>query len=287
MLPEYVLTGCPSGANLPAATDSQDREGVHGMRITPLASGSTGNSFLIQADSTAVLVDAGLSGKRMADRLAATGVDPASLSGIIVSHAHSDHIKGVGVLSRKYKIPVWMNRGTWEAAQQAVGKVHRLEFFETGRIFQVLRLRVHPFSVPHDCADPVGFRISYGTCRLGIATDLGTATGLVANVLAGLQVVVLESNHDPVMLRDGPYPWELKQRVRSRLGHLSNLESAGLLQRIVSDELTAVILAHMSETNNRADLALQCAKESLRDFVENRGSVSCALQDEVGPTIEW
>jgi phosphoribosyl 1,2-cyclic phosphodiesterase len=257
------------------------------MKITPLASGSSGNSFLIQTDASTVLVDAGLTGKRMVDRMEAAGVDPCGLSGIIVSHAHTDHTKGVGVLSRKFKIPVWMNRGTWDAARATVGKVHRLELFETGRIFQVAGLRVHPFSVPHDCADPVGFRISYGTCSLGIATDLGTATGLVVKILAGLQVVVLESNHDPAMLRDGPYPWELKQRVRGRLGHLSNPESAGLLQRIVSDELTAVVLAHMSETNNRADLALECARASLGEFVRNRGTVCCALQNEVGPTIEW
>jgi phosphoribosyl 1,2-cyclic phosphodiesterase len=257
------------------------------MKITPLASGSTGNSFLIQMDSVAILVDAGLSGKQMQERIAKAGADPSELKGIIVSHGHSDHVKGVGVLSRKYKIPVWMNRGTWRVAERTVGKCHSLDFFETGRIFQVAGLRVHPFSVPHDCADPVGFRISSGTCRMGIATDLGTATGLVAGVLAGVQVVVLESNHDPEMLRDGPYPWELKQRVRGRLGHLSNMESATLLQRIVSDELKAVILAHMSETNNRSDLALDCARSSLADFVANNGLVYCASQDKVGPAVEW
>lgn len=257
------------------------------MKITPLASGSSGNSFLVQTDETAVLVDAGLSGKRMEERIAEAGADPACLQAILVSHAHSDHIKGVGVLSRKHKIPVWMNAGTWESARRSVGKLHRLELFETGRIFQVAGLRVHPFSLPHDCVDPVGFRISHKSCSLGIATDLGTATGLVSSVLAGLHVVVLESNHDPEMLRDGPYPWELKQRVRGRLGHLSNLESANLLQRIVSDELQAVILAHVSETNNRSDLALECARESLRNFVENNGIVGCASQDLVGPVIEW
>lgn len=257
------------------------------MKITPLASGSTGNSFLVQSDSAAVLVDAGLSGKQMQERITRAGTDPSELKGIIVSHGHSDHVKGVGVLSRKFKIPVWMNRGTWQVAERNLGKLHGLEFFETGRIFQVAGLRVHPFSVPHDCADPVGFRITHGTCRMGIATDLGTATGLVAGVLAGVQVVVLESNHDPVMLRDGPYPWELKQRVRGRLGHLSNMESANLLQRIVSDELKAVILAHMSETNNRSELALDCARASLTDFLEHDGVVYCAVQNQVGPVVEW
>jgi phosphoribosyl 1,2-cyclic phosphodiesterase len=257
------------------------------MKITPLASGSSGNSFLLQDDSTAILVDAGLSGKQMQERIRNAGMDPVALNGIIVSHGHSDHVKGVGVLSRKYKLPVWMNRGTWSVAERALGKVHSLEFFDTGRIFRVANLRIHPFSVPHDCADPVGFRITSGTRRLGIATDLGTVTGLVASVLAGVHVLVLESNHDPVMLRDGPYPWELKQRVRGRLGHLSNGESASLLERIISDELRAVILAHMSETNNRPDLALDCARQSLAGFLENSGAVYCASQNQIGPAIEW
>jgi phosphoribosyl 1,2-cyclic phosphodiesterase len=162
-----------------------------------------------------------------------------------------------------------------------------LEIFETGKVFCAAGFNVHPFSVPHDCADPVGFRLSMGSASLGIATDLGTATGLVATLLTGVQVVVLESNHDPQMLMDGPYPWELKQRVRGRLGHLSNPDSAKLLQRIFSDELQTVILAHMSETNNRAELALDCAQTSLREFLNQNGKICCARQDEVGPTIEW
>lgn len=256
------------------------------MRITTLASGSTGNSFLVEGEDGAVLVDAGLSGKQIRERLEQAGTNPASLRAIIVSHGHIDHIKGVGVLSRRYKLPVHMNRGTWEVASRITGKVHRLELFETGRIFSLAGLRIHAFSVPHDCADPVGFRISNGQSSIGIATDLGAVTGLVTNVLSGLRVVVLESNHDPQMLRDGPYPWELKQRVRSRTGHLSNSESSQLLQKIVCDELKAVILAHLSETNNLPELALASARESLREFLENRGSLYCATQDQVGPTIQ-
>lgn len=256
------------------------------MKFTPLASGSSGNSFLLQSNGSALLIDAGLSGKQITMRLERVGVDTGSLRGILVSHEHSDHVKGVGVLSRKFKLPVFVNSGTWRAVRKSVGQVHQLEIFETGRIFEIDRFRVHPFSVPHDCADPVGFRISSGAAKIGIATDLGTPTALVTSLLTGVQLVVLESNHDPRMLRDGPYPWELKQRVRSRLGHLSNEESAQLLERIVSDELQAVILAHMSETNNRPELALRCARESLREFLAQRGTIHCAFQDEVGPTIE-
>lgn len=257
------------------------------MKLTPLASGSSGNSFLVQGDHSAILVDAGLSGKQIVARLENAGCDPGALNGILLSHGHSDHVKGVGVLSRKFKLPVLMNRGAWSVAQQALGKIHRLETFETGRTFEFAGFRIHPFSVPHDCADPVGFRISMGASGLGIATDLGMPTGLVTTLLAGLQVVVLESNHDVVMLREGPYPWELKQRVKGRLGHLSNHDSGALLQRIVSDELQAVVLAHLSQVNNRAELALKCARDSLPDFVERKGTICCALQDEVGQTFEW
>ena len=256
------------------------------IKITPLASGSSGNSFLVRNREASILIDAGLSGRQIIERLDGAGVDPCSLRAILVSHAHMDHVKGVGVLSRKFKIPVFINDKTFGVAEKTLGKLHRREFFSTGRMFEFAGFKVHPFSVPHDCADPVGFRISNGTAKFGIATDLGIATGLVRNLLTGLNAVILESNHDPVMLRDGPYPWELKQRVRSRLGHLSNEQSAELLESIVSDELRVVILAHMSETNNTEKLAEQRARESLQAFLAQNGTIFCATQSQVGPTVE-
>ncbi len=257
------------------------------MRLTPLASGSSGNSFLVQCNGYSMLVDAGLSAKQVSEKLGQVGVDPASLRAILVSHGHTDHVKGIGVLSRKYKLPLYMNSGTWNEIRSCIGKIHSLELFQTGRTFQVGCFRVHPFSVPHDSAEPVGFRISVGSARLGIATDLGSVTNLVTTVLQDLQVVVIESNHDPKMLMEGPYPWDLKQRVKGRLGHLSNEESGKILQRIASDQLLAVVLAHLSSTNNRVDLALECATDSLKAFLGKRGALYCALQNEVGPTIEW
>lgn len=256
------------------------------MKIVPLASGSSGNSYLIRQGDQSMLVDAGLTCKQLLLRFERVNEDPQRLKGIIVSHAHSDHIKGVGVLSRKFNIPVHLNRGTWTAANSALGKISEVQIFETGKPFELGCFRIHPFSVPHDCAEPVGFRISCGSARVGIATDLGVPTTLVANLLSDLQTVVLESNHDPDMLMDGPYPWDLKQRVKSRLGHLSNHQSAQLLQRIINDGLKVVILAHMSETNNNAELALKTARKSVPAFIEQCGRIVCALQDEVGPEIE-
>ena len=256
------------------------------MKMVSLASGSSGNSYLIRQGDHSVLVDAGLTCKQLLLRFDRINEDPQRIKGIVVSHAHSDHIKGVGVLSRKFNIPVHMNSGTWSAANGALGKISKVHIFETGKPFELAGFRIHPFSVPHDCAEPVGFRITCGSARVGIATDLGVPTTLVTNLLSDLQAVVLESNHDPEMLMDGPYPWELKQRVKGRLGHLSNHQSAQLLQRIINDELKIVVLAHMSETNNKAELALRTARKSVPAFLEQSGRILCALQDEVGPEIE-
>lgn len=255
------------------------------MEITALASGSAGNCYLVRTEKNAILVDAGISCKRICERLGLLGVEPQELGGVIVSHGHVDHIKGVGVLSRKFKAPVWMNEGTWKEAGASIGEVHRLEIFRTGRLFQTAGFRIHPFSIPHDAADPVGFRISQNGFAVGIATDLGVVTNLVTNVMAGVQVAVVETNHDPVMLRDGPYPWELKQRVAGRRGHLSNADGASLLQRIFSDQLQAVMLAHLSETNNQPELALGTAQGVLKEFLACGGTLHCATQDQIGPTI--
>lgn len=256
------------------------------MKIAALASGSSGNSYLIRQGDKSVLIDAGLTCKQLLIRIEQAGEDPGRIKAIVVSHAHSDHIKGVGVLSRKFNIPVFLNRGTWAASKSSLGKIARVEIFETGRTFEIDCFRIHPFSVPHDCSEPVGFRISNGATRIGIATDLGVPTALVTNLLSDLHAVILESNHDPNMLMEGPYPWELKQRVKGRLGHLSNGQSAHLLQRIVNAELKFVILAHMSETNNRAELALRTAQKSVPAFLDQKGDIFCAFQDKVGPVIE-
>jgi phosphoribosyl 1,2-cyclic phosphodiesterase len=255
------------------------------MEITALASGSSGNSYLVRTEDTAILVDAGLSCKQIRERLTPLGTEPQDLKAVLVSHGHADHTKGVGVLSRKFKVPVWMNEGTWKEAGESIGEVHRIEFFQTGRLFQTAGLKVHPFSTPHDSADPVGFRISQNGSAIGIATDLGVVTNLVANVMAGVQVAVVESNHDPIMLRDGPYPWDLKQRVAGRRGHLSNADGATLLQRIFSDQLQAVMLAHLSETNNQVRLAMEAAQGALKEFLACGGALHCATQHQVGPTI--
>ncbi len=224
--------------------------------ICPLASGSRGKSVFVSTPETAVLVDAGLSGVEIERRLASVGQTPEQLSGIIITHEHSDHVLGAGILSRRFNIPVYITPQTFAACKN-LGKIDLLNFFECGTPFTIDELQVSPFSISHDATDPAGLTLSFGERKIGIATDLGIATGLVKEHLKQCQVLYIESNHDPEMLINGSYPWFLKQRVKSRTGHLSNMDTRELLAEILDQDLTQVqpvlehvILAHLSEENN-------------------------------------
>lgn len=224
------------------------------MRLVPLGSGSRGNATLVELGGTRLLVDAGVSAARLARRLESAGVAPSRVDGILLSHEHEDHTRGAERFSRKYGVPVICSIQTLEAmdcsprhfaAWQALGA----EPFDLGGA------RVEAFPVPHDAAAPVGFLLHGEGLRLGLATDLGHATMLVVERLRGCQLLLIEANHDDRMLQEGPYPWPLKQRVAGRLGHLSNREAAALLAETVDGECRAVVLAHLSERNNRPALA--------------------------------
>jgi phosphoribosyl 1,2-cyclic phosphodiesterase len=227
------------------------------FNICPLASGSKGNAVFVSTPETAVLVDAGLSGVEIERRLALVGQTPETLSAIIITHEHSDHVRGAGILSRRFNIPVYITPQTLSACKN-LGKIDLLHFFECGTPFCIDTLCVAPFSISHDATDPAGLTLSFGNHKIGIATDLGVATGLVKEHLKNCQVLYIESNHDPEMLLNGSYPWSLKQRVKSRTGHLSNMDTRALLTEILSQELDSnvkpalqhVILAHLSEENN-------------------------------------
>jgi len=238
------------------------------FNICPLASGSKGNSVFVSTPETAVLVDAGLSGIEIERRLTQVGQTPEQLSGIIITHEHSDHIRGAGILSRRFNIPVYITPQTFAACKN-MGKIELLHFFECGTPFRIDTLQVAPFSISHDATDPAGLTLSFGKNKIGIATDLGIATGLVKEHLKNCQVLYIESNHDPEMLLNGSYPWSLKQRVKSRTGHLSNMDTRALLSEILDPELDPdvkpalrhVILAHLSEENNCPEkAAIEVAK---------------------------
>ena len=230
------------------------------MRLCLLASGSKGNCLFLETDSCRLLIDAGLSGRETLARLSSIGVAAESLDGILITHEHTDHVRGVGALARRLKIPVLVASRTHEAARHVIGKVDLVQF-DPGSSFDFKGLAIDPFPITHDACDPVGFRIEGGEGCIGFATDLGIATRLTQEKLKGCRALVLEFNHDEEMLQNGPYPWHLKQRIRSRHGHLSNTEGATLLEELLNSGLEGVFLSHLSEVNNDPILAMAAARD--------------------------
>ena len=232
------------------------------LAVCVLASGSKGNAIYVSDGHTSILVDAGLSGREIERRLQSQGLRADDLSALVLSHEHADHVQGVGVLSRRYRLPVYVTPKTAGAAYR-LGKLSQTVHFECGETFRIGGLNIHPFSLSHDAEDPAGFTIRSNGLKLGIVTDLGMVTAMVREHLKGCHALVLEANHDDTMLINGPYPWPLKQRIRSRMGHLSNADSSTLLNDILHDSLQHVILAHLSETNNTPEEALRSVAPAL------------------------
>ena len=253
------------------------------LAVCVLASGSKGNAIYISSGKTAILVDAGLSGVEIQRRMTAAGLDAADLNAIIVSHEHSDHIRGVGVMARRHDLPVYITRDTASAAAGQLGRIHTIRHFEIGHSFSIDDLTIHPFGISHDARDPSGFTVAQNGRKVGIATDLGIATGMVKQHLKSCALLVLEANHDPVMLTDGPYPWPLKQRIKSRSGHLSNQESRDLLGEVKHSGLCHVVLAHLSETNNTPQKALEAVHQAIEK--EDRFKLHVACQEQCSDVL--
>jgi len=233
------------------------------ISVCLLASGSRGNAIYITDGRASILIDAGLSGVEIQRRMAARDLAPQKLDGIVVSHEHNDHIQAVGILARRFKLPVYISADTYAAARTQLGRIDAIEKFNCGTPFQVGSLELHPFSISHDAMDPAGFTVTSNGTRIGIATDLGIATNMVKTHLQDCAALIIEANHDRTMLAEGPYPWPLKQRIQSRAGHLSNEDTSQLLQEVLHEGLTHVILAHLSEQNNTPDKALQAVQRTL------------------------
>ncbi len=237
------------------------------MKVCVLASGSSGNSVYVQEGATRVLIDAGLAGKQIEERLRAIGVDAGTLQAIVVTHEHTDHVKGVGVIGRRFKLPVWMTGGTLEASKKILRGTERVRVFENDEVFDIGDLRFQPFALSHDAADPVNFTVMGGDSQLGIATDMGMVTRLVHQRLQGSDLVVMETNYDRDLLMNGPYPWDLKRRISGNRGHLSNGRAAEALCNLAEEGLQQAVLAHLSDRNNRPDLA----EETCRTDLKHRG----------------
>jgi phosphoribosyl 1,2-cyclic phosphodiesterase len=261
--------------------------------ITVLASGSRGNSTVLASSRTRLLVDCGLSCRETCRRLASQGIAPESLSAILITHEHSDHVAGLHVMAKKFRLPVYMTaptHGAWQRQNKdSAGnrvQAERLETFAAGHSFSVGDIDVMPFTIPHDAADPVGFRFLAEGLRVAIATDLGFIPPNVRDQLRACDGLMLESNHDLEMLRGGPYPWAVKQRVMSRVGHLSNDSLADFLATDYDGGAAFLVLAHLSEQNNHPDLARVAAERALgmrQGLWGNR--LLLASQDEALPAL--
>jgi len=229
------------------------------IRFSPLFSGSSGNATYVGCDGAHILVDAGLSGSRVTQELEGMGIDPRALDAILVTHEHADHIKGIGILSRKYDIPVYATEGTWEGMYNKIGAVsdkNRI-IFEPEQDFFIGPIDVTPFSTPHDAAQPVGYTFETDGAKLAIATDLGCIRDSWLKHVVGADAVILESNYDTDMLEAGPYPYELKKRILSRRGHLSNDDAGVVAVELTRHGTKQIILGHLSKENNFPELAMR------------------------------
>jgi phosphoribosyl 1,2-cyclic phosphodiesterase len=240
------------------------------VSVSLLASGSRANSTMVASSTTRILVDAGLSCRETFKRLRALGESPEELSAILITHEHSDHVAGLQRLAAKLDVPVFLTEPTHHAWNKAMrdeeGKIPELpkpEHFASGRRFQVGDIEVTPFTIPHDATDPVGFTFRTEGVKIGYATDLGYMPVSVRDHLRSCDVLVIESNHDVEMLRGGPYPWSVKQRVMSRVGHLSNDALAEFFSSDYDGGAAYVILAHLSEQNNHPEIARAAAETAL------------------------
>jgi len=234
------------------------------MKIISLQSGSNGNCIYVEAGSVKLLFDAGISGIRAQQRLAAHGRDIRDADAVVVSHDHLDHSKCMGIYQRKFALPVHVSARTFSAAKSrcSLGEISDIRYFEAGTVLAFGRVSVETIPTPHDSVDGVAFVVDDGRRRLGILTDLGHVFAGLDAVIGSLDAVILESNYDPQMLNDGPYPEFLKERIRGRGGHISNVEAAGLLAP-AAKRLAWACLAHLSEENNNPGLAMRTHREIL------------------------
>lgn len=226
------------------------------MRFASLGSGSEGNALLVCSGQTCILMDCGFGLRDTEQRLARLGIDARQLSAIVVTHEHGDHISGVARLAKRYDLPVWMTHGTRRRMADSFRQTKQIREILPDHHFSIESIELLPYSVPHDAAEPVQYVFSDGSKRLGVLTDAGHVTPHVESVLNACDALMIECNHDVAMLRDGVYPPSLKQRVGGRYGHLNNHQAAELLARLDCSRLQHLVAAHISQQNNRAELAI-------------------------------
>ena len=256
------------------------------MKFSVLASGSGGNACYVETENARVLIDAGLSCREIERRLEDIGVVPSSLDGLIITHEHTDHIRGAGPLARRFDLPLYITRNTYEIGCIVLGNLPRPVIIQTGQPITINDLCVESFTKCHDAVDPIGLVLFCNGVKIGLATDLGRSTRLVEYYLKGCQALIIEFNHDPEMLAEGPYPLYIKKRIKGGDGHLSNQQAGDLLKAVADDNLRQVVLAHLSEVNNNPSKAYKEAANSLERRGIGGASIWIGQQNEPGPMIE-
>ncbi len=257
------------------------------MRVAVLGSGSAGNSTLVEVGETRVLIDAGFSGKDLARRLDVLGLEPSDITAIVVTHDHQDHTRGAGIFARRHGTPVYITDATRAACDKIFRGGETTHSYRVGRPFEIGLVRVEPFLTVHDAVDPVAVSLVdvETEARVGVATDLGKPTAQVLHALSGSDFLILEANHDDTLLRTGPYPWSVKQRIASSHGHMSNHAAARFACELVHPRLAGILLAHLSGECNRPELAHSVVGEAL-EKAGYRGYLAVAPQKEPTALID-
>lgn len=240
------------------------------MELCSIASGSSGNCIYVGNENTKLLVDAGISAKRIENGLAQIDINPEKINGILVTHEHSDHVQGVGVMARRYKVPIYATAETFSAMNRmkTLGKIDPALFhiIEPNVRFAIQDIEVNPFSIPHDAANPVAYTFESAGHKVGVATDLGNYNDYIIENLQNSEILLLEANHDINMLQVGAYPYVLKRRILGELGHLSNDNCGRLINRLLHDKMKHIFLGHLSKENNYPDLAFETVKYELEQY---------------------
>ena len=260
------------------------------MKLCSIRSGSKGNAVLVYTEKTRLLLDCGISGKTATEGMAELGIAPETVDGILITHEHADHISGVGILSRRYGLKVFANQKTWDAMEPVLGKIEAENkiVFDRESAFEVGDIRVNPFAIPHDAADPVGYSLESGGKKISVATDIGVLEESIFRAVKGSSAVLLEANHDCNMLEMGSYPLPLKRRIRGEKGHLSNDEAGFAAKFLFRMGTRQIMLGHLSRENNYPLLAQQTVMNILRESGIRLGeelTLTVAPGDTVSPIL--
>jgi phosphoribosyl 1,2-cyclic phosphodiesterase len=257
------------------------------MEFCSLFSGSSGNSLYVGSERTKILIDSGLSGKRIQEAMMEVGINPSEIDGIVITHEHYDLIKSAGILSRRFNIPIYANTKTWEAMIGSIGEIQKdnIKVFDGYNPFEIGDITVVPYEIPHDAASPCGYSFIHDGNKISVATDIGHASENVKNNIKDSDFILLESNHDVEMLKVGPYPYPLKLRILSEVGHLSNEDCGKTIVDILNSKIKKITLGHLSKTNNYPELAVRTVLSVLEmnGIKDGRDvDIDIAYRDRVG-----